>query len=123
MFPAIRLVLAIGGTILFAVGLLLLTVGGPAAAAGLWPLITGGVLIVAVILERQRYRSEAAERSADPVGLGGGEPGPLPPRFRPTEERFIDPTTGRTMRVHADPQTGERRYLAEMGPESGHGRG
>jgi hypothetical protein len=37
----------------------------------------------------------------------------MEPRFRPTDERFVDPTTGHRMRVYVDPRTGERRYLAE----------
>jgi membrane protein implicated in regulation of membrane protease activity len=32
------------------------------------------------------------------------------PRFRPTDEVFHDPATGRVTRVHVDPATGERRY-------------
>jgi hypothetical protein len=34
-------------------------------------------------------------------------------RFRRTDELFVDPTTGHTMRVWLDPSTGERRYRAE----------
>ena len=34
-------------------------------------------------------------------------------RFRPTEERFEDPTTGVRMRVWLDPAAGERRYVAD----------
>jgi hypothetical protein len=70
---------------------------------------------VIVALERSRYRSDAAERSNATPGPGGGEPagGVLEPRFRPTAETFIDPTTGLRMRVVVDPGTGERRYVAE----------
>ncbi len=113
MAGTIRIILAVFGALLFALGLLLITVGGPAAPAGLWPLVGGGVLILVVVLERQRYRSEAAERSDAPPGPGGGEPEPIPARFRPTDERFVDPTTGRVMRVFLDASTGERRYAAE----------
>jgi hypothetical protein len=113
MFPAIRVLLGVVGVGLFVLGLLLIAAGGPSAFAGIWPLISGGVLLLAVVLERQRYRSEAAERSAAPVGPGGGEPDPLPPQFTSTEERFVDPTTNKVMRVYIDPQTGERRYRAE----------
>ena len=54
-------------------------------------------------------------RTARPPGPGGGETpgGPLEPRFRPTAEVFVDPTTGHRMRVLVDPRTGERRYVAE----------
>jgi hypothetical protein len=35
------------------------------------------------------------------------------PRFRPTDEVFRDPASGRMTRVHVDPATGERRYWKE----------
>jgi len=35
------------------------------------------------------------------------------PRFLPTTEIFVDPTSRRLMRVYVDPRTGERRYRAE----------
>ena len=66
------------------------------------------------LLERTRYRSEAAERANDSTGPGGGETyGQLEARFQRTEETFIDPTTRLRMRVLVDPRTGERRYVAE----------
>ena len=63
----------------------------------------------------RRYRSAAAERTNALVGPGGGEPAgtKLEPRFRVTNEAFVDPTTGVRMRVAVDPATGERRYLPE----------
>jgi hypothetical protein len=90
---------------------LVATVGG----VGLWALFFGLALIVATTIERVRYRSAAAERNADAPGPGGGEPAgtTLEARFRPTEERFEDPTTGVRMRVWIDPAAGERRYIAE----------
>jgi hypothetical protein len=70
-------------------------------------------VLVAVVLERARYRSEAAERSSAAPGPGGGEPSmPVAP-FRPTDEVFVDPTSGQRLRVYLDPATGERRYHAE----------
>ena len=81
---------------------------------GLVTAFLGVVFIVVLALERVRYRSAAAE-VPQTVGEPGGEaPGTtLEPRFRPTPERFVDPTSGRTMRVFADPDTGERRYQVE----------
>jgi hypothetical protein len=74
----------------------------------------GAFLVIMVAIERQRYRSDTAERSSGSPGPGGGEPaGPVEPRFRPTSEAFIDPTTGVRMRVVVDPASGERRYVAE----------
>ena len=82
---------------------------------GLWWVLIGGVLVAAVALERQRYRSTAAELTNAVPGPGGGETAGMPvePRFQPTAEVFVDPTTGHRMRVLVDPSTGERRYVAE----------
>lgn len=89
--------------------------GGPAGDlfAALFLFVPGALLVAAALLERLRYRSLAAERSGDGHGPGGGESALPEPRFRPTDERFVDPTTGVPMRVYVDPATGERRYVAE----------
>jgi hypothetical protein len=108
------LVLVIGA--LAAVGgLVAIGAGGAAAIGGVYALVIGIVMIIAALLERSRYRSSHAERTQDAPGPGGGEPidRPMEPRFRRTDERFIDPTTRREMRVWLDPDSGERRYRAE----------
>ena len=102
---------------------LLLLLGGIATAAVTGPggslfaalvmFIPGVVIIAAVVLERTRYRSLTAERRGDDHGPGGGETSPPDGRFRPTEERFLDPTTGVPLRVWVDPSSGERRYVPE----------
>ena len=103
----------------FGIGLVLAVVGvsllGAQQPAGLYPLFIGLIFIVAAILERVRYRSNEAESTAERPGPGGGEPtgSALDVRFRPTEERFEDPTTGVRMRVWVDPVAGERRYVPE----------
>jgi hypothetical protein len=104
---------AIGIGVLCALaGLAGASVGGGINA--LWLTVTGVAIVVAVLVERQRYRSEAADQPFEPIGPGGGEPiGALDPRFRPTDELFVDPTSQETMRVYADPRTGERRYVAQ----------
>jgi hypothetical protein len=96
-------------------GLATLSVGTPVGPyPGFWLVGSGGLLMIVAVLERSRYRSEAAERADEPAGPGGGEtPGVVEPRFRPTDEVFVDPTTGRRMRVLLDARTGERRYVAE----------
>jgi membrane protein implicated in regulation of membrane protease activity len=101
------------GALLVILGFGAITIGGEVAIGGLWLVLMGGFLMVVAVLERTRYRSAEAESSNEPAGLGGGETGPVEPRFRPTEEVFLDPTTGRRMRVLVDPRTGERRYVAE----------
>jgi hypothetical protein len=109
-----RLLVLGAGLVLTVVGFSLL--GSPGGAAvGLYPLFLGLGLIIAAAIERVRYRSSDAEGSAAEPGPGGGEPvgTTLDPRFRPTEERFVDPTSGVRMRVWLDPVAGERRYLAE----------
>lgn len=55
--------------------------------------IWGGVIAVAVMVERWRYRG--ASDSAD---------------WQATPERFVDPESGRTLQVLYNPRTGERRY-------------
>ena len=109
-----RLLVLGAGLLLTILGLSMLG-SGNAAGVGLYPLFLGLGLIVAAAIERVRYRSTEAEGSAAEPGPGGGEPPgtTLDERFRPTEERFIDPTTGIRMRVWLDPIAGERRYLAE----------
>lgn len=44
---------------------------------------------------------------------GHGESEQAQPGWRPTPERFRDPTTGRIMRVWIDPADGARHYVAE----------
>jgi hypothetical protein len=109
-----RLVVAAVATLFLVGGLGAIALGGSLAATGLWLVIAGAVVLVALAIERNRYRSEEAERSFESVGPGGGEPsGPLDPRFRRTDETFVDPTTGVMMRVFVDRATGDRRYVGE----------
>jgi hypothetical protein len=82
----------------------LLLVGGLAAIAagfrleGLYVAGLGVAGLVVVLLERQRY------------GAGDGERRPNAERHRPTEEVFMDPSSGQRTRVWIDPVTGERSY-------------
>jgi hypothetical protein len=39
--------------------------------------------------------------------------------FQPTDELFVDPTSGQRLRVYLDPATGERRYYADEAPPGG----
>ena len=110
MFGALRIAVAAVSALLLLAGLFAVVGGGPPALTGIWLLILGGAGMIAVAFERTRYRSEAAELTGDPAGAAGVDTGPPDPRFKPTEERFIDPTTRRRLRVWVDPITGERRY-------------
>lgn len=113
MVNTVRVVVGVLGALLMLGGLVGLIAG--AWADGLWAAVTGAVVLVAVVLERARYRSEAAEGASGPAGPGGGESTmPVAP-FRPTDELFIDPTSGYRLRVYLNPATGERRYFADEG--------
>jgi hypothetical protein len=110
-----RLLIVCIGLLLFLSGLLAVASGPAMASSGIWAVVVGLVLVIAAFIERSRYRSAEAEQSGAGYGPGGGEPvsEPLDPRFRPTDERFEDPTTRQRMRVWTDPTSGERRYVAE----------
>ena len=115
MLDAARLLLVGLGGLTFLGGLVAVADGREGAAiTGLSLLAIGGILIVVPLFERMRYRANAVDRSNPVVGPGGGEPlGAIDPRFEPTDEVFVDPTSERRMRVLIDPRSGERRYRAE----------
>ena len=115
MGPLVRGAIVVLGIIFMVSGLAVIVTFPELTASGLWGVAVGAFLVVVPLLERQRYRSEAAEKAREAAGPGGGESSgsPLEPRFRPTAEVFVDPTTGHHMRVLVDPRTGERRYVAE----------
>jgi len=106
------------GLLLIALGAWLVGYGNEGDAGivvtGLFTIVMGAGMIGVLAFERMRYHSAAAEPpgpGAYPGGESAGEP--LEPRFRPTPEVFVDPTSGTTMRVFIDPGTGERRYRVE----------
>ena len=109
-----RLAVGVVAILLLIAGLGLIAVGPVAGVSGFWVTLMGAALLISLAIERNRYRSEETDRSFEPVGPGGGEPSSdLEPRFRPTEETFVDPTSGHRMRVYLDRRTGERRYVAD----------
>ncbi len=112
MFLTVRVLVGAAAALVFLAGLAVMVAGSP--EVGIWPMLVGGALVVAVVLERSRYRSREAEHAAEAAGPGGGEKDEtMEPRFQWTAEVFRDPTSGRRMRVFVDPRTGERRYRAE----------
>ena len=118
MAAVIRGGLVVIGLLLMLAGLALVVMQVPNVEglqlAGLQLVAMGAFLVVIVVIERHRYRSDHAERTNAPTGPGGGEPhGALEARFKPTSEVFLDPTSGQRMRVVIDPSNGERRYIAE----------
>ncbi len=90
----LRLGLLIFGSTLMGTGLVLLVLG---KCAYLQFLIWGGILVIAVLCERWRYRRKEHDYDGS--------------RWQRTGERFEDPETGQTMEVHYDPVSGERRYV------------
>jgi len=102
------------GVVLVVVGLVVATAGpGGNVISFLFLILPGLILIFAAVFERLRYRSLDADGPGDDLGPGGSEPQPPDARFQPTDERFVDPTTGVRMQVFLDPRTGERRYVAD----------
>ena len=96
MSAAVRGVLLLIAGLLLAGGGALAMLGAVPAAVGLtaWGLI----LIVGLVIERWRYKP-LAERS----------PGP---DWTATDERFVDPETGKLVTVYFHAASGERRYVA-----------
>ena len=110
MLPVMRFVIGGASFIALIVGLLVAMMGGVNGLSGIWLMVLGAAGLIGITFERMRYTSEAAERSGDAPGPEGVDNGPPDPRFRATEERFVDPTTRQQLRVWVDPASGERRY-------------
>ena len=96
MTSALRIALGVFDGLLLLIAACLLVAGVvlPAIYAGAF----GVLLFVGLAFERWRYKP-LAER-------------PPGPDWVATDERFIDPETGRLVTVYHHPQTGERRYIA-----------
>jgi hypothetical protein len=93
---AVRAALYIIGGLLVVGGIALAVIGcfPPAAGLALW----GIILIIGLLIERWRYKPLAAR-----------SPGP---DWTATDERFVDPETGKLVTVYYHPGSGERRYVA-----------
>ncbi len=85
------------GTVLLAAVAVALLLGAPARAM-LVPGVFAALLLVGTLFERRHYKPLADE---PPTGPG----------WRPTEERFADPTSGALITVYHNARTGERRYV------------
>jgi membrane protein implicated in regulation of membrane protease activity len=86
-----------GAVIVVLAGMALAALAASAVAhCPLWiPLLAWSLLgIVLLVFERGRYRPEVSAQA----------------QWRPTGERFTDPTTGEKVAVVFDPQTGRRDY-------------
>jgi len=87
-------------TVVFIVALTVGLAGAGACLLGhteVWPsALWGGIIAAAVLVERWRYRAGARASPDD--------------GWQKTDERFVDPESGQTMRVLYNARTGERRY-------------
>ncbi len=89
---------------LLVVGVILLVSAAAFAHAGcglgvsLRLALPGLLLMAAILFERWRYKHVA-----------GSRPGP---EWVATDERFVDPESGKLITVYYQPSTGERRYVA-----------
>jgi len=111
-----RLLVLVAGIVIVIAGLWLIALpGGPGTVFGVYTVLGGLALIVGALIERVRYRSDPLDRDGPATGPAGGEPPgtQLDPRFRRTDEVFLDPTSGHHMRVWLDGSSGERRYVSE----------
>jgi hypothetical protein len=80
---------------LLAAGALALLFAG-ALAPGLWVFIEALIVVLAVVFERTTYKPLESRPGQD---------------WSPTPERFVDPASGRMVRVYT--RDGERKYVAE----------
>lgn len=88
-----RLLLGLGT--LYLLGALFLLLRHALLWLAVYLLLSGGLLIGAILFERRGYRGRRAR-------LGD---------WQPTGERFVDPTTRRLVEVYYDPTTGARDYV------------
>lgn len=79
-------------------GAIALTIAGCTMGAALSLAVPGLVLLFGLLVEPWRYKP-----------LTGRRPGA---GWIPTDERFIDPESGKLVAVFYEPATGERRYVA-----------
>jgi len=102
--------------VLSIVGAIAIFINAPEAwVVGVMLIITGLGGFAALVFERTRYRSARAEPPPSQARSPGGDrvDQPIARTFEATDEIFVDPTSGRRMRVFLDPSTGERRYRPE----------
>jgi hypothetical protein len=89
------LAFAVGGLLATAAVLLAFAgAGGIAFGLAFWAVL----LVVGLLIERWRYKPFDGQR--------------LGPEWVATDERFVDPETGKLVTVYYQPATGERRYVA-----------
>ena len=88
--------LVAGGAAFIVLGALL-SLATHVLGAGIWLLVVGLVVVLAVAFERRRYKP-----------ILDVAPGP---GWVPTGERFVDEETGAVVVVHYNARTGQRAYV------------
>ncbi len=97
----LRLAVLVIGVVLLAIGIVLASYG---VIPALWALVMGGLLTFGIVLERVLYKP------LEPRAPGAG--------WVRTDERFVDPDTGRMVEVFYHQASGERRYVAQGSQET-----
>ncbi len=92
--------LVVAGVVGVAIGALMIAAGA-AVPAAIELLVTGVVVVIALVFERRGYHPKV-NRS---VG-----------HWEETGEKFVDPTSGHLIEVRYNPETGERDYV-DKGPD------
>lgn len=90
----LRIVLAIYALVYLVGGYLLIRSDQNGIVIGAYFIVNGLIILIAAVFERGRYRPHTKNSDGWVV----------------TNERFIDDTTGKTMEVRYNRQTGERDY-------------
>jgi hypothetical protein len=89
----LRTAVLIFGCLVLLLGAFLCTRG--IGNGGAQTLVFGAIFVLGTLFERWRYNNKNAALDAD---------------WQVTDERFVDPETGKPMEVLYDPRSGERRY-------------
>ena len=95
--PVLRVVLLMLGGLAIVAALVVAVTGGPVPAVA-WLGIIGAMLFVGIVFERGRYKPATSDH-----------PGP---GWFATDERFVDPDSGKEVTVYYQPSSGERRYVS-----------
>jgi hypothetical protein len=94
----LRSAIIVTGGIIAIVGIMMLSLNF-ASDAGIACLVGGLVLVAGTVFEHIFYKEPTP-------GAPGGD-------WVRTDERFVDPQTGKTVTVYERPGSGERKYVSE----------
>jgi hypothetical protein len=92
----LRMFLLVIGVLFLTAGITLFSVQPAVFIPAAYATFIGGILICGIILERWRYRKPSKD---------------VPDGWQETTESFLDPLTGKRLRVFYHAETGERKYV------------